>query len=52
MVKDAPEDVVNMALIAVKSDFQSYWSQRLCNLLRPLNHIRYAAGEDDEELED
>lgn len=51
MVKDAPEDVVNMALHAVRADFQSYWSQRLCNLLRPLNHIRYSSGEDEDSEE-
>lgn len=50
MVKDAPEDVINMALVAVKSDFESYWSQRLCNLLRPLNHLRYSSNEDDDDF--
>ena len=33
MVKDAPEDMVNSALTAVKEDFGSYWSQRVCNLM-------------------
>ncbi len=51
MVRDAPEDIANMALHAVRADFKSYWSQRLCNLLRPLNHIRYSSG-DDEEADD
>lgn len=51
MVRDAPEDIVNMALHAVRADFKAYWSQRLCNLLRPLNHIRYSLG-DDEEADD
>lgn len=51
MVRDAPEDIVNMALHAVRADFKAYWSQRLCNLLRPLNHIRYSSG-DDEEADD
>lgn len=50
MVRDAPEDIVNMALHAVRADFKAYWSQRLCNLLRPLNHIRYSSG--DEEADD
>lgn len=55
MVRDAPEDIVNMALHAVRADFKSYWSQRLCNLLRPLNHIRYSSGDEDgmeDEAED
>lgn len=47
MVRDAPEDIVNMALHAVRADFKVYWSQRLCNLLRPLNHIRYSSGDED-----
>lgn len=47
MVRDAPEDIVNMALHAVRADFKAYWSQRLCNLLRPLNHIRYSSGDED-----
>lgn len=51
MVRDAPEDIVNMALHAVRADFKAYWSQRLCNLLRPLNHIRYSSG-DEEEADD
>lgn len=51
MVRDAPEDIVNMALHAVRADFKAYWSQRLCNLLRPLNHIRYSS-DDEEEADD
>lgn len=52
MVKDAPEDLVNSALTAVKEDFGSYWSQRVCNLMRPLNHIRYSSETEEEEGED
>lgn len=48
MVKDAPEEAVNAALVAVKDDFDSYWSQRVCNLMRPLNHLRFSVGKDDE----
>ncbi len=40
-VKDAPEDLVEACLIAVKDDFGGYWSRILCNVLRALNHIRY-----------
>ena len=50
MVKDAPADVINMALIAVKDAFRAYWSQRLCNLLRPLNHIRYSSDDDVDDM--
>ena len=49
MVKDAPEELVNSALTAVKEDFGTYWSQRVCNLMRPLNHIRYSSEAEDEE---
>lgn len=38
-VRDMPEDVVAPMLMAVKDDFKSYWSQTLCNVLRPLNAI-------------
>ncbi len=49
MVKDAPEEAVNSALVAVRDDFDSYWSQRVCNLMRPLNHLRSSVGRDDED---
>lgn len=52
MVKDAPSDQVNSALTAVRSDFEGYWSQKLCNVMRPLNHLRYSAESDDEEEDD
>lgn len=38
-VKDAPQPMIEIALVAVKDDFVSYWSQTLCNVLRPLNHL-------------
>lgn len=40
-VRDAPEDLVESAVAAVKENFEMYWSQTLCNLLRPLNAIYY-----------
>lgn len=49
MVKDAPEEIVNSALTAVKEDFGAYWSQKICNLMRPLNNIYYSSNHDDEE---
>lgn len=52
-VRDASEDRINDALIAVSNDFSSYWGQRVVNVLRPLHQLRYAcgqnAGEDDED---
>lgn len=29
------------ALAICRENFQAYWSQTLCNVLRPLNHLRY-----------
>ncbi|MDE6080075.1 MAG: DUF5063 domain-containing protein [Duncaniella sp.] len=49
-VKDSPAELTNLALIAVADDFKSYWSQKLVNLLRPLNHVRYEVlGSDDSD---
>lgn len=31
----------DMALSICLDNFRSYWSQTLCNVLRPLNHLRY-----------
>ncbi len=42
-IRDMPEEVVLSALVAVKDDFESYWSRVLCNVLRALNHIRYTS---------
>ncbi|MCM1138641.1 MAG: DUF5063 domain-containing protein [Duncaniella sp.] len=49
MVRDAPTESISLALVAVKDDFDSYWSQKLCNLLRPLNHLRYKVTNDGED---
>lgn len=38
-VKDAPEGVILDSIDAVKEDFKLYWSQTLCNVMRPLNAI-------------
>lgn len=40
-VRDAPEHLANDILAAVKDDFSDYWSQILCNLMRPLNHLAH-----------
>lgn len=40
-VKDAPEEIILESVDSVKEDFQSYWSQQLCNVIRPLNSIKY-----------
>lgn len=40
-VKDAPEEIIMESVDSVKEDFRQYWSQTLCNTLRPLNSIKY-----------
>lgn len=42
-VRDAPEPVILEALEAVRGDFGDYWSNVLCNVMRPLNQIRFNA---------
>lgn len=49
-VKDAPMENVNEALVAVKRDFAEYWSQKLVNLMRPLNNIHFSEDDEEEEL--
>lgn len=40
-VREAPDDLVASAVSAVKEDFESFWAQTLCNVMRPLNTIYY-----------
>lgn len=46
-VDDAPDELILQALAAVKDDFAAYWSSILCNLLRPLNHLRFNSPDRD-----
>lgn len=41
-VRDATDDVVASAIVAVKEDFDMYWSQVLCNVMRPLNSVYHS----------
>lgn len=45
MVKEAPEHLIPLALVAVRDEFQGYWSCILCNVLRALNQLRYNSAE-------
>ncbi len=45
MVKESPEHLIPLALVAVRDEFQSYWSRILCNVLRALNQVRYNSAE-------
>jgi len=44
VVKDTDGDRIVEAYMQCKEDFESYWSQTLCNVLRALNHIRYSGN--------
>lgn len=41
-IKDAPDDIAETLLVAAREEFESYWSRILCNVMRPLNALRYA----------
>lgn len=41
MVRDSTDEVIGLALVAVKDDFKDYWSAILCNVLRAINHLAY-----------
>lgn len=39
--RESTVDTILLALDVAKEDFAAYWSQPLCNVLRPLNAIKY-----------
>ena len=41
IVKDSEGESSPAAFRECKEDFEGYWSQTLCNVMRALNHIRY-----------
>lgn len=43
IVKDTEGDKIVEAYMQCHEDFESYWSQTLCNVLRALNHLKYNA---------
>ena len=49
-IKEAPQEMIPFALVAVKEDFEGYWSRILCNVMRPLNHLRHKNDEDENEF--
>lgn len=42
IVKDSEGSELEGAYLECRENFTSYWSQTLCNVLRPLNHIRFS----------
>lgn len=47
-VRDATDEVVNMAIRAVADEFHLYWSQKLVNVMRPLNALRNLHRDEEE----
>ena len=41
IVKDTEGDKIVEAYMQCHEDFESYWSQTLCNVLRALNHLKF-----------
>lgn len=40
VVKDTDGEKITEAYLQCREDFDAYWSQTLCNVLRALNHLR------------
>ncbi len=38
--REATDETLVTALMAVRDDFRAYWSASLCNVLRALNHLK------------
>lgn len=47
-VSDTEEQLTYLA--ALRDDFSSYWSQILCNVMRPLNELSHRDWSDEEEF--
>lgn len=50
-VKDAPIEAIQNALTAVSDDFGAYWGQIICNVMRPLNYVRFNSSEDSDNAD-
>lgn len=48
IVHDSEGSQLEDAFINCKDDFENYWSQTLCNVLKALNNIKYGMKEEDE----
>lgn len=48
-MRDVPDEIAVGALASVAEDFGSYWSRILCNVLRPLNAIKFSDAESEDE---
>jgi hypothetical protein len=43
-VRDATDELIISALGSIKEDFCHYWSSKLCNVLRAINHVKYSVN--------
>ncbi|MCH5222769.1 MAG: DUF5063 domain-containing protein [Muribaculaceae bacterium] len=50
IVKDSEGEQLEEAFINCKEEFENYWSQTLCNLLKVFNNIKYGNHLNDDEL--
>lgn len=50
IVHDSEGSQMNEAFLSCKEDFENYWSQTLCNVLRALNNIKYGLRDEEEDL--
>ena len=48
IVHDSEGAQLEEAYINCKEDFQNYWSQTLCNVLKALNNIKYGSVEEED----
>ncbi len=46
-MRDVPDEIAIGALASVREDFGTYWSRILCNVLRPLNAIKFTDSDDE-----
>lgn len=50
IVKDSDGEQMEEAYINCKDDFESYWSQTLCNVMKALNNIKYGNTLNEDDL--
>ncbi len=46
-VRDAPDELAGEFFAAVTDDFEQFWSQRLVNVMRPLNALHFSLTEEE-----
>lgn len=47
IVHDSEGEQLREAFISCKEDFDNYWSQTLCNVLRAINNVKYGLKEEE-----